>query len=569
MKPLLPRVAYFCMEYGLSEDLPIYAGGLGVLAGDYVKSAGDLKMPLVAIGIFWSQGYTVQRIGRDGLPHDEYPPTSRDALATLPLTFSVDIRGKAVPLIAHRVTRHTHAPLYLLEPAREEDRWITRRLYGGGAEDRVAQEIILGVGGVRLLRALGHEVDVYHFNEGHAVFAGLELVRERMASGEPFEAAWQAVRRHVVFTTHTPVVAGNESHGLELLHEMGADLGVFSAAQLEALGGDPFGMTVAGLRLARVANGVAELHGHTSRKMWSDVEGAAPIVAVTNGVHPPTWQDPRIREAYGQGGLFEAHQELKRELADEVQRRTGHILRLDRLVVGFARRAAPYKRSDLIVSDAEYIEPLLREQRLQVVFAGKAHPRDLRGKEIVANLADFSRRYPGQVIFLENYDLRLGRLLSRGVDVWLNNPRRPMEASGTSGMKAAMNGVLNLSVLDGWWPEGCMHGVNGWQIGDGFEADDPELPNDQDEHDLRALQRCLVDEVLPTYETSMRARDGVDGGHAVRPGDRWVTMMRASIEMAQWRFSSDRMLEEYYTQLYREPAPPEGKRRLGSEGPRA
>jgi starch phosphorylase len=295
-------------------------------------------------------------------------------------------------------------------------------------------------------------------------------------------------------------------------------------------------MTVAGLRLSRIANGVAELHGDTSRKMWAHVEDAAPIVAVTNGVHAPTWQDTRIRVAYASETLWDTHQQLKRELSEEVQRRTGHAVHLDRLIVGFARRAAPYKRSDLIVSHPKFLDPLLAAGKLQILFSGKAHPRDGLGKEIVANLAMVARRYPGSVIFLENYDMKLGRMLTRGADVWLNNPRRPLEASGTSGMKAAMNGVLNLSVLDGWWPEGCVHGVNGWQIGDAFEAADPENPHDQDTHDRAALEKTLLGEVLPTY--------------ADRP--RWVGMMKASIEMAQWKFSTDRMIEDYYVKLYRE-----------------
>lgn len=528
--PLLPRVAYFCMEYGVHEDLPIYAGGLGVLAGDYVKSAGDLHMPLVGIGILWSEGYTVQRIGADGAPYDEYPPTPRDALEPVAARVTVTIRGQEVSLQAWRVTRYLTAPLYLLEPVEEKDRWVTRRLYGGGPADRVAQEIVLGVGGVRLLRALGHEVDVYHFNEGHAVFAGLELMRERMAAGEGVEAALRGVREKVVFTTHTPVVAGNESHELDLLVAQGAALGTFTREQLERIGGDPFGMTIAGLRLARIANGVAELHGHTSRRMWRDVTDAAPIVSVTNGVHPPTWQDARVRVAYAEGRLWDTHQELKRELIDEVRRRTGTELAADRLLIGFARRAAAYKRSDLIFRKAEAIEPHLAAGRVQILFAGKAHPHDSEGKRIVANLVTMARRYPGRVLFLENYDMKIGRLMTRGCDVWLNNPRRPMEASGTSGMKAAMNGVLNLSVLDGWWPEACEHGVNGWQIGDGFEG-----PG-QDEHDLESLVRVLDREVLPTYE----------GDHG-----RWERMMRASIEMSQWRFSSDRMIEEYYERIYR------------------
>jgi starch phosphorylase len=536
----LPRVAYFCMEYGLSEELPIYAGGLGILAGDYVKSAGDLGLPMVAIGIFWSEGYTVQKIGPDGRPHDAYPPSPREALSELSLqtSISVRVRGKDIPLIAHKVNRYTECPLFLLEPAREEDRWITRRLYGGTDDDRVAQEIVLGVGGVRLLRALGHEVDVYHFNEGHAVFAGLELIRELRVGGATLAQAKAAVRPKIVFTTHTPVVAGNETHGIDRLVAQGADLGHFSRSELAELGGDPFGMTVAGLRLARVANGVAELHGETSRRMWKNIDGAAPITSVTNGVHGPSWQDARIRTAYCTGSVWDTHLSLKRELAEEVLQRSKHRLHLDRLVIGFARRAAPYKRSDLIVSNPEVMEPLLAGGKLQILFAGKAHPRDVMGKQIVANLAEVSRRHPGTVIFLENYDMKLGRLLTRGSDVWLNNPRRPLEASGTSGMKAAMNGVLNLSVLDGWWPEGCIHGVNGWQLGDAYEAKNPDDPADQDAHDREALFHTLTAEVLPAWGD--------------RP--RWERMMRASIEMAQWKFSADRMIEDYYLHIYREGA---------------
>lgn len=527
----MPRVAYFCMEYGLHEDLPIYAGGLGILAGDYVKSAGDLQVPLVGLGLLWSEGYTVQKIGDDGLPRDEYFPTPRDVFEEVAAEVSVQIRGKQVPLAVYRVAKHVTAQLYLLEPRKPEDRWITRRLYGGGAEDRVAQEIVLGVGGVRLLRALGIDVDVYHFNEGHAVFAGLELITEKMAAGASFEQAWASVREQVVFTTHTPVAAGNESHRVEMLIDQGAGLDLLSRDQLVRIGGDPFGMTVAGLRLSRVANAVAELHGHTSRRMWKHVAGAAPIVAVTNGVHPPTWQDARIRVGYSGGNLWQVHQQLKRELVAEIAARARVSLSEDRLLIGFARRAASYKRSDLILR-GEAITPLLTERRVQIVFSGKAHPADSEGKRIIGNLVNVSRRFPESVVFLENYDMRIARLLTRGCDAWLNNPRRPMEASGTSGMKAAMNGVLNISVLDGWWPEGCEHGVNGWQIGSGFEG-----PG-QDEHDLGSLNDVLLGDVLPTY-------------YEDRP--RWETMMRKSIEMSQWRFSSDRMLEQYYQDVYRVP----------------
>jgi glycogen phosphorylase len=528
----IPRVAYFCMEYGLTEDLPIYAGGLGVLAGDYVKAAGDLKLPLTAIGILWSEGYTVQRIGPDSVPFDDYPPTSRKDLVSTGITVSVRIRGRDVPLQSFRVNLPGIAPLLLLEPVHDADRSLTRRLYGGGAEDRVAQEIILGVGGVRLLRALGIDVDVYHFNEGHAVFAGLELIRERLDAGMSFEDAWRQVRDDVVFTTHTPVLAGNESHRLSLLVEQGADLGRFSEGQLTEIGDDPFSMTVAGLRLSHRVNAVAQLHGETSRRMWRNVTMAAPIVAVTNGVHPQTWQDERVRVGYANGQLWNMHQLCKRELIDEIGRRTGISLAVDRLLIGFARRAAAYKRSDLILRDAAIIEPHLASGRVQLIFSGKAHPHDSEGKRIVSNLVTMSRRYPDRVVFLENYDMGIAKRLVRGCDVWLNNPRRPMEASGTSGMKAAMNGALNLSILDGWWPEGCIHGKNGWQVGDGFEG-----PG-QDEHDLAALYQVLERDVLPTYYDHR---------------DVWVGMMRGAIEMSQWQFSSHRMIEEYYTQMYRRP----------------
>ena len=276
----LPSVAYFCMEYGLDPSLPIYSGGLGILAGDAIKSAGDLRLPFVAIGILWNEGYTVQRIADDGYPWDAYPATSREGLevVTLPTPVTVKIRGKDVALRCFRTTQFGNAPLYLLEPADQADRWITRRLYAGGADDRVAQELVLGVGGVRLLRVLGASPDVYHFNEGHAVFAGLELIRERRVRGESLADAWKAVRRQIVFTTHTPVPAGNEEHPIARLFAQGADLGAFTAAELADLGGgDPFGMTIAGLRLARAAPHVCVLTpGYQAQKLTALLESARP-----------------------------------------------------------------------------------------------------------------------------------------------------------------------------------------------------------------------------------------------------------------------------------------------------
>jgi starch phosphorylase len=531
------------MEYGLDPSFPIYAGGLGILAGDHMKSVGDLHVPLVGIGLFWDEGYTRQVIASAGI-EDQYPKTPRDALHRVDARVEVTVRGKKVPLRAWRVDRYVTSTLYLLEPERDEDRWITQRLYGGGVEDRLAQEIVLGVGGVRLLQALGEKIDVFHFNEGHAVFAGLELLRQHSFGGSTLTERLEKLRPHVVFTTHTPVPAGNEVHDLDLMRKMDADLG-FTDAELELIGGDPFSMTVAGLRLSRLANGVAELHGETAREMWKDVSGAAPIIAITNGVHQPTWQDARIRAALvpdkarerQDAALWDAHVAMKHELLAEVEARTGAHLPADGLLVGFARRAAAYKRADLILGDERALKRLF-DHGIHIVYAGKAHPRDLAGKALVGRLVDASKKHPGNVIFLENYDMRVGALMTRGSDIWLNNPRRPLEASGTSGMKAAMNGVPNLSILDGWWPEGCEHGVTGWKIGDPDPEDDPFDEKDEhrvDKRDREILHHVLETEVLPAY----------------RDRAAWVSIMRASIAMSQWRFSSDRMIEDYVSKVYR------------------
>jgi starch phosphorylase len=532
------------MEYGLDPSFTIYAGGLGILAGDHMKSAGDLHVPIVGIGLFWEEGYTRQVIGAHGVIEDQYPETPRDALRRVDARVEVVVRGKPVPLRAWKVERFVTSKLYLLEPERKEDRWITQRLYGGGVEDRLAQEIVLGVGGVRLLGALGEHIDVFHFNEGHAVFAGLELLRQHTFGDGSLADRIAKLRPHIVFTTHTPVPAGNEVHPVALMRKLDADLG-FSDGDLEAIGGEPFSMTVAGLRLSRLANGVAELHGETARSMWKDVSGAAPIISITNGVHAPTWQDARVRAALvadksrerQDAELWGAHQMMKDELLAEVRARTGKELARDRLVIGFARRAATYKRADLILGDEHGLRRLF-DQGVQIVYSGKAHPRDHAGKALVGKLVAAAQHNPGSVVFLENYDMRLGALMTRGADVWLNNPRRPLEASGTSGMKAAMNGVPNLSILDGWWPEGCQHGVTGWKIGDPDPKDNPFDEKDEarvDHRDRELLYGVLEREVLPAYAD--RAR--------------WLEIMRASIAMAQWRFSSDRMVEEYVARVYR------------------
>jgi starch phosphorylase len=526
----LPQVAYFCMEFGLHEKFPIYSGGLGILAGDHLKSAGDLNMPLVAIGILWRQGYTEQRIGSDGRPYDIFTKKDFSFLEDTGVRVQVNVRGNLLQCKVWKTTYFGNATLYLLDTNLPENKepWITDRLYGGSADDRIAQEIVLGIGGVRALRALGIQIDVYHFNEGHAVLAGLELIREKISRGMDFNTAWAQTRQKIVFTTHTPVAAGNESHNHAALSYVGAYNGL-GYEEISKIGGDPFNMTVAGLRLSRQANAVAQLHGETARKMWRSVEGAAPIISITNGVHPGTWQNADIERAYRDGTSLRAvHQKAKNRLIEEIEKRNGVKLRDNKLLIGFARRAASYKRSDLIFRREDIIQPLLEQDKIQLVFSGKAHPQDGIGKDIVARMVSLAKKYPNNVVFLENYDIALGRLLTQGCDIWLNNPQRPLEACGTSGMKAAMNGTLNLSILDGWWPEGCRHGVCGWQFGNAYEG-----PG-QDEHDLISLYKTLTQEVIPCYYENH---------------NRWEQMMRHSIEMSR-NFSSHRMVEEYYELLY-------------------
>jgi starch phosphorylase len=360
------------------------------------------------------------------------------------------------------------------------------------------------------------------------VFAGVEMVAERMAGGFTFPEAWADTRRRIVFTTHTPVPAGNEIHALSDLRRLGACLEL-SDAEMRALGGDPFNMTVAGLRLSRRANAVSALHAETARTMWAHVGNAAPILGITNGVHAGTWQAPGIRATRRDpAALWETRRALRADLAREVFRRSGQSLDPEALVIGVARRAAAYKRSDLILRDEQRLARLLENHRIQIVFAGKAHPDDTTGQAIVARLVEAQHAHPGHVFFLENHDLALGRLLTRGCDVWLNNPIRPLEACGTSGMKAALNGVLNLSVLDGWWAEACEHGVNGWAIGDDDAGDD--------QSDRLALYDALENQVLPAWTDR----------------ERWTAMMQASIATAEERFTSDRMVREYFERLYAE-----------------
>lgn len=529
-----PTVAYFCMEYGLDSKMKTYAGGLGILAGDYLKGAKDFNYPIIGIGIKWKQGYSDQRIDENGRPYDSFYNLTYDSLEDTGVSVSVKIRQRDVICKVWKVEQYGNVPLYLLDTdlPENEDRWITGQLYGWFGEERMAQEMVLGIAGVRALRALGIEIDVYHFNEGHALFAGFELIKEKIDQGMKFEEAVQKSRKEIIFTTHTPIIEGNESHYLDRLMYMGANNGL-TIEQLVAIGGSPFNMTVGALRLARKANAVAKLHSETANKMWTGIKGCCEIIGITNCIHKPTWVDNRMLDAVeNDGDLWSIHMDNKRNLIKFVKEQTGVTLKEDRMIIGFARRAAPYKRSDFIFTDELIIGPLLNTGKIQIVFSGKAHPLDDTGKDIVANLVAMTKKYPDSVVFLENYDMNIGKMLTKGSDVWLNNPIRPKEASGTSGMKAAMNGVLNFSILDGWWPEACEHGVNGWQFGDGYQSENEEIQN---AHDLHALYYVLQNEVLPTY---------------YQQHSKWIKMMENSIVSTKDLFDMKRMLEEYFENLY-------------------
>lgn len=530
----LPSVAYFSMEYGLHSDFKMYAGGLGILAGDYIKGAKDIDAPIIPIGLKWKQGYTDQKIDAAGNPYDSYHNYVYDFLEDTGVKVTVKVRKTDVVCKVWKTDHFGNRPLYLLDTDIPEnsDAWITGQLYGWFGEERIAQEIVLGIGGVKAMRALDIPIDVYHFNEGHAALAAIELIREKMSGGSTFEEAWKATREEVVFTTHTPIKEGNETHPLDRLEYMSAFNGL-SREQMVRIGGEPFNMTVAGLRLSRISNAVAQLHADTANKMWKEVAGRSDIIGITNAIHTPTWVDERITRAYEKNGdLWAVHTEIKGELIRFIHERSGIALNPDNLLIGFSRRAAPYKRSDLIFSQPDIIEPYLESGKLQIVFSGKAHPLDDNGKKIVSNLVAMMKKYPKSVVFLENYDMTIGAQLTRGSDIWLNNPRRPLEASGTSGMKAAMNGVLNCSILDGWWPEACLDGENGWQIGDGFETTDFE---ELDRHDSDALYDTLLNRVLPTFYENR---------------EQWVEMMKRSIETTRTEFATKRMLDEYYNRMY-------------------
>jgi starch phosphorylase len=569
-------VAYFSAEFGLDESLPIYSGGLGVLAGDYLKAASELGLPLVGIGLFYRRGYFQQRLDVDDRQIEHYPLTvsSRLPLELVPMAPLVELADDEGNLVPIRLgvwrVRVGRTSLYLIDTwIQGNPEWaLTDTLYGGDRANRLRQEVLLGVGGVRVLRLLGLEPTVFHLNEGHSAFLQLERMRELVEEqGLSADEAIERLRASTVFTTHTPVPAGNEVFDPDLLRA--ALGGLVERCGLAwddfvALGKiDPdesgFGLTPFALRTAKYANGVSELHGAVSREMWHGLwpekrVDQVPITSVTNGVHQRTWISGELEVLLGDTDpQFERARELPPEDLWAARRRgKERLLRYvattrgvrelapDVLTIGFARRFATYKRADLLFSRPERLAQLLAdpERPIQVLVAGKAHPADEAGKDLIQLVVDFARdpAAAGRVVFLEDYEMTLARRLVQGVDLWLNTPRRPHEASGTSGMKAALNGVLNCSILDGWWAEAYSPAC-GFAIG-GPEVEASEAQ--QDEADAEALYAVLEEQVLPAF---------YERDEAGLP-QRWIALMRESIAELGPRFGTARMAAEYVERLY-------------------
>lgn len=595
------KVAYFCAEFALHESMPQYAGGLGILAGDHLKSASDLGVPLVGIGRLYRCGYYDQQLRADGGTRAVYPNYDfREwPIEDTGQTIAVPIARRIVyaKIWKQQVGR---TELYLLDADisrnKPKDRLLTHALYAGPPESRLQQQILLGVGGVRALEALDIHPTVYHLNEGHAAFAGIERIRKMRAKGQSFEKAVENVRSSGVFTTHTPVPAGHDRYPWKMVlkhiapigEAMGIDWDEFLALGREnpADRKEPFCMTVLALKLSERINGVSKLHGEVSRKMWQKTYGArsaakVPIGYVTNGVHTQTWLAPEMETLYKKylkprrlgaspddkwaeragkippaefwkmRGALRARliNFMRHKLLEQIHRRLGPVednlaihdaFDQHALTLGFARRFATYKRAPLIFRDPKRLSRILNNPKrpVQIVFAGKAHPNDIGGQEFAQKIFRFAKNpeFHSNVAIIENYDMRIGRLMTSGCDVWLNNPIRPMEASGTSGMKPPLHGGLNCSILDGWWPE-AYNKRNGWAIGDGREL---KTQAAQDRYDADALYDVLEKQIVPLFYK--RDRTGI-------PRE-WVKMMANSLKTVANQFSSHRMVGEYVRDYY-------------------
>lgn len=607
--PLRVRpVAYFSAEFGLHESLPIYSGGLGILAGDHLKTASDLGLALVGVGLFYRESYFRQLIDEHGQQHAQY---DRAPLPNLPVQQMRDRDGRPLLIDVELGPEKIFASVWLVHVGRTrlllldtdveqntpENRELGARLYFGDSRVRIRQELLLGVGGVRALRAAGIAWSILHLNEGHSAFATLEWARLLMQdSGLDFDTAAQEVAQSTVFTTHTPVAAGHDRFAPDLadahLGPLQRSLGL-DKHRFMSLGrvnphdeGEQFCMTVLAFKLSRRANGVSALHGRVSRRAWRELwphmrEDDLPIGHVTNGVHVSTWVAPGMQEFFAQhlgadwrqhitdpelwaridgvndAELWEMHRVLKASLVNFVRReaaahrsRAGlaesqvaaaaSALDPDALTIGFARRFATYKRGNLLFTDLECIRRLVEDSKrpVQFIFSGKAHPADQPGQAVIRQVyqATLDPAFQGRIAFLEDYDINVARHLVQGVDVWLNTPRRPNEASGTSGMKAVLNGALNLSILDGWWAE-AYNGKNGFAIGNGRQHVNEEIT---DQRDAQNLIKALRDEVIPLYYN--RDADGLPR--------QWIAMMVESIATLAWRFSAHRMVMDYVRKCY-------------------
>ena len=599
-------IAYFSAEFGLHEALPIYSGGLGVLSGDHCKEASDLNLPFIGVGFLYPQGYFTQRIDPDGRQQAEYEKID---FAEVPATPALDKNGQEVLINVDLPGRTVYAKVWRIQVGRipiflmdtdvprnaPQDRELSARLYGGDREMRISQEVVLGIGGVRAVRALGYEPAVWHMNEGHSAFLGLERIRELVQQGLTFAEAVEAVRANSLFTTHTPVPAGNDAFAFEMVEkffwqywgQLGINRdGFIQFARQELPWGPQYSMTVLALRLSAYHNGVSKLHGEVSRAMWQFLWPDTPVTQVpighiTNGVHSKTWLAEEIRTLYDRflpsnwleevddpatwaavngipdDEMWAIHQHCKEQMVDFLRERVrnqyvrhgegprrlntaAHLLNPKALTLGFARRFATYKRAMLIFRDEERLKRILDnpERPVQIIFSGKAHPADEPGKALIQQIYQLSQRpeYEGKIVFIENYDMNVARHLVAGVDVWLNNPRRPHEASGTSGEKAAFNGVPSFSVLDGWWVEGY-DGTNGWAIGEAREYKDE---NTQDEADAISLYTTLEEEIIPLFYA--HNEDGLPTG--------WLEKMKNVIRTCAPQYSMRRMVKDYTTQYY-------------------
>ena len=528
----LPNVAYFSMEIALDQSLKTYSGGLGFLAGSHMLSAGYLQMPMVGVTMLWSYGYYDQRIGQNGQVEVAYIRKYYDFLKDLNVQTEVDVFGEKVKVKAYYVEPELFGacPVYLLTTDIEGNSdWaksISHKLYDGNEKIRIAQETVLGIAGVRILQQIGYKFDVVHMNEGHALPAAFELLRQ--ANGDLEE-----VKKKTVFTTHTPVAAGNEVHWVDTL----LDGGFFAGCSRETavkLGGENFSLTVAALRMSRLANAVSQLHGLVSNKMWEWVDGRCPIRAITNAVNLHYWQDDRIKKADTAEKLLSVKREMKEELFEYVANVAGKRFDPDVLTITWARRFADYKRAWLILMDKDRINKLLDENKIQIIFAGKFHPDDVMGKEMFNKLLNRSHSLKN-VVVLPGYELELSGKLKRGSDIWLNTPLRPFEASGTSGMSANANGALHLSTFDGWTVEGTFNGINGYTIE--YPELDDEMPwEERHWKDHECMMNIIENEIIPTYYENKQE---------------WARMMRQAIRTSEAYFNSDRMVIEYYNRLYK------------------